>query len=160
MYDNLRDDKKRDSGFSIFYIFINVGAIFAPFTAIGVRNWWLSNNGFQYNAELPALCHSHLDGTINAKAEGMLQTMADAASGTAVPDLTAFANEYLNVFTTGFHYAFGVAIFALLISFVIYMANKNSFPNPKGVAKTTTGENAPEAPMMDIKEIKQFIERR
>ena len=120
MYDNLKDDNKRDSGFSIFYAFINVGAIFAPLTAIGVRNWWLGKNGFEYNAELPALCHSQLGGTINANALESFQTMANTASGTSVTDLTAFANEYLNIFTTGFHYAFGVAIFAMAISFVVY----------------------------------------
>jgi len=39
MYDNPSFGKMRDSGFSLFYMFINVGAIFAPLTAIGVRNW-------------------------------------------------------------------------------------------------------------------------
>lgn len=38
MYDNEKYGKMRDSGFSLFYMFINVGAIFAPMVAIGVRN--------------------------------------------------------------------------------------------------------------------------
>lgn len=156
MYDNSKFDQKRDSGFSIFYMFINVGAIFAPFTAIGVRNWWLKTNGFHYNAELPALCHSHLDGTISDQAEGTFQIMATEASITTVTDLTAFSNEYLNVFTTGFHYAFGVAIFAMAISFVVYLMNKKYFPNPKSLAKSTDKEDAsPDEIKMDIKEIKQ-----
>ena len=37
-------------------MFINVGAIFAPFAAVGVRNWWLSTFGYNYDADLPALC--------------------------------------------------------------------------------------------------------
>ena len=39
MYDNEKYSSLRDAGFQIFYMFINVGAIFAPFIAIGVRNW-------------------------------------------------------------------------------------------------------------------------
>lgn len=44
-------------------------------------------------------------------------------------DLTVFAKDYLNVFNAGFQWAFGVAIVAMLISLVIYLANKNKFPN-------------------------------
>ena len=38
MYDNPQYSSMRDSGFSLFYMFINVGAIFAPFAAVGIRN--------------------------------------------------------------------------------------------------------------------------
>jgi len=161
MYDNPKYEQKRDSGFSLFYMFINVGAIFAPFTAIGVRNWWLRNNGFEYNAELPALAHSHLEGTINPEAAEAFKTMAtEASGGVAVTDLTTFANEYLNVFSTGFHYAFAVAIIALGISFVIYMMNKKYYPNPRKVVKVSnqTEEEAKannDIVKMDAKEIKQ-----
>ena len=41
MYDDKKYTSLRDAGFQIFYMFINVGAVFAPFIAIGVRNWWL-----------------------------------------------------------------------------------------------------------------------
>ena len=41
MYDNKEFSAKRESGFQIFYMFINIGGFFAPFVAIGVRNWWL-----------------------------------------------------------------------------------------------------------------------
>ena len=57
MYDNSEFSAKRESGFQIFYMFINIGGFFAPFVAIGVRNWWLKVNNFDYNAKLPALCH-------------------------------------------------------------------------------------------------------
>src|SRR6056297_3306299 len=64
MYDNEKYGKMRDSGFSLFYMFINVGAIFAPFTAIAIRNWWLNKHQFMYDANLPNLCHQHLNGTL------------------------------------------------------------------------------------------------
>lgn len=158
MYDDKKYDKKRDSGFSIFYMFINVGAIFAPFTAIGVRNWWLNSHGFDYNAELPALCHSQLDGTITSQAATSFQTMAnDVSHAGAVTDLTAFSNEYLNLFATGFHYAFAVAIIAMVISIVVYIMNKKYFPTPKGHAKTKEDktEMSHEEVQMGIKEVRQ-----
>ena len=46
MYDNKEFSDKRESGFQIFYMFINIGGFFAPFIAIGVRNWWLKVHNF------------------------------------------------------------------------------------------------------------------
>lgn len=157
MYDNEQYGKMRDSGFSIFYMFINVGAIFAPFAAVGIRNWWLSTQGFTYNSDMPALCHSYLDGTISADATASMQKIATEVSGGPVTDLTAFANDYLNVFTTGFHYAFAVAIGAMLISIVIFLLNKKNFPNAKKIVKGAAAVVDPDAIVMDAKEIKQRI---
>jgi POT family proton-dependent oligopeptide transporter len=53
MYDDEKYSKLRDSGFSIFYMFINVGALFAPLMAIGMRNGWLQHFGYKYNSGLP-----------------------------------------------------------------------------------------------------------
>ncbi len=130
MYDDPKYSSLRDSGFSWFYMFINIGAIFAPPAAVGVRNWWLSHNGFAYNPDLPGLCHGHLAGTLQPQAAETYQTLANEVSGAPVTDLTQFANDYLNVFSTGFHYAFAVAIVAMLVSLVIYVVNKKRFPDP------------------------------
>jgi len=161
MYDKPEYSSKRDSGFSIFYMFINVGAIFAPLTAIGVRNWWLQSHGFAYSSELPALAHSFLKGNITADASAQFQTLANKVSLNApggVTDLTTFANEYLNTFTTGFHYAFGVAIFAMLISFAIYLVNRNNFPTPRLKTKATDSSKlSAQEVEMGIKEVKQRI---
>lgn len=154
MYDNPSYSKMRDSGFSLFYMFINVGAIFAPLAAVGVRNWWLSTKGFTYNADLPALCHSQLGNTLKPDATEKFTSLASQASGKTVSDLTAFANEYLNAFTEGFHYAFGVAIFAMMISLTIYLLNKKKFPNPKDKDAKVDPNNVKNIEM-DIKEVKQ-----
>ena len=154
MYDDPKYSKMRDSGFQLFYMFINVGAIFAPFLAVGVRNWWVEKNGFLYNADLPALAHQLLGNTITDEGTARLQRLATEA-GYAGTDLTAFSNEYLNVFTTGFHYAFAVAIFAMLISLVIYIINKNRFPDPANKQAAVSGGK--EVVEMDIKEVKQRL---
>ncbi len=176
MYDNPTYDKLRDTGFSWFYMFINVGAIFAPFTAIGVRNWWLGKAGFGYNANLPALCHQHIDKTLETtkivgqgaldKAQGLAESvfaldptskfevLATQASSTT-PDMATFASEYLNVFTTGFHYAFIAAIGAMAISLIIYLSNKSKFPKVQKVVNKDETNNSPDQIKMDAKEIKQ-----
>lgn len=152
MYDNEQYAKMRDNGFSIFYMFINVGAIFAPLAAVGVRNWWVNSHGFQYNSDLPTLCHQHLGGNITPDAAARFQDLATAV-GYQGTDLTTFANEYLNLFVTGFHYAFGVAIFAMIISLTIYITNKRKFPDPTSKSNTA-GSNVAE---MDVKEVKQRL---
>ncbi|NDV77367.1 peptide MFS transporter [Dysgonomonas sp. 511] len=161
MYDNEEYGKMRDSGFSLFYMFINIGAIFAPLIAVGVRNWWLKINGFVYNPDLPALCHQHLGGTLSGDAAERYTTLASEVSlNGGAADLTAFANEYLGVFNTGFHYAFGVAIVAMLISFIIYSINKKRFPDPalkKAVAKVDSVGTQTEEKVMDPSEVKQRL---
>ncbi len=156
MYDNEQYGKMRDSGFSLFYMFINVGGIFAPLAAIGVRKWWLGLHNYTYNADLPSLCHSQLNGTLSTQAATEYSKLATEVSGAPVADLTAFANDYLNVFTTGFHYAFGVAIFAMAISLLIYVFNKKRFPNPKDKSAKVDPSNLANIEM-DVKEVKQRI---
>ncbi len=156
MYDNPKYDGVRDSGFQIFYMFINVGAVFAPFTAVGIRNWWLANNGYEYDAALPGLCHQQLGGTLSETQAAAFQEAANTATmnGSAA-NLTEFASDYLNVFTTGFHYAFGIAIIAMLISLVVYMVNKKGFPDVK-VSKDSDDSDSTKI-KMDPKEVKQRI---
>lgn len=154
MYDTPEYEKLRDSGFSMFYAFINVGAIFAPFAAIGVRNWWLSKFGFNYDASLPEQCHAFLGGNMSTENIGRFQEYANTASSSSVSDLTAFANQYLDVFNTGFHYAFGVAIIAMLISLVVFIVNKKNFPGVKKAVKNEIGEITDEI-KMEAKEVAQ-----
>lgn len=154
MYDNETYAKMRDSGFSVFYMFINIGAFFAPFTAAGVRNWWLARNGFAYNPDLPKLCHEQIDQTITTDGLNRLSQLANEVSGKAVTDLNAFAHNYLDVFSTGFNYAFGVAIFAMLVSLVIFLTNKKNLPDAKKLAAQASVDNVP---VMDAKEVKQRL---
>ncbi|PKP20678.1 MAG: MFS transporter [Bacteroidetes bacterium HGW-Bacteroidetes-20] len=149
MYDNPEYSKMRDSGFQWFYMFINVGAIFAPLAAVGVRNWWVESHGFIYNAKLPEACHAFLKGTETPH----LAEMA-AKAGYSGTDLAAFSREYLDLFATGFHYAFAVAIIAMAISLTIYLVNKNKFPDPANKSKNTTGAAVVE---MSVQEVKQRI---
>ncbi|MFA6676934.1 MAG: peptide MFS transporter [Bacteroidales bacterium] len=130
LYDNPKYDKMRDSGFQIFYMFINVGAIFAPFFAIGVRNWFLKAHGFIYNSNLPDLCHGFINGTLSSTDVTAYEGLVRSANQTGAALTNAqFANQYLDVFSKGFNLAFSVAIIAMLISLAIFVINKNKLPD-------------------------------
>ena len=49
LYDDPQYADKRDSGFSLFYMAINVGSLFAPTTAVGIKLWAQNNLGFSSN---------------------------------------------------------------------------------------------------------------
>ncbi len=157
MYDNDEFRSKRDAGFQIFYMFINVGAMFAPFLATWVRNTFVSMQGFSYNADLPGLCHLYLDGQMSDEVvNGRFSELATLVSnGVAPANLNDFANAYLNAFNTGFHYAFLTAVAAMLISLAIFTFTKNMLPNPS--AKVKKAAVSKEEIMQDAKEIRQRI---
>jgi len=156
MYDNPAFGKMRDSGFSLFYMFINVGALFAPIAAVAMRNGFLESNGFAYNASLPDLCHSYLRGDLTPEAQDKLMTFAQEANLSGpVTDLGVFVNSYLDTFTRGFHYAFAIAIGAMAISLIIYLVNKRNFPDPASKVKAKAGDAA--SIEMDAKEVKQRL---
>lgn len=158
LYDDPKYSSRRDAGFQIFYMFINIGACIAPFIAVWVRNTFVKMQGFAYNADLPGMCHKFLDGKLtDAKDITHFQELATKVSEGAVQtDLTAFAHNYLDAFNTGFHYAFSAAIVAMLISLAIFLISKKSLPDPskKATAKQTiTNEEVKQS----AQEIKQRI---
>ncbi|MDR2120779.1 MAG: peptide MFS transporter [Tannerella sp.] len=162
MYDRPEYAKHRDTGFQVFYMFINVGGFVAPFIAVGLRNWWLEVNNFDYNAALPELCHKYLSHGNAMDVTGLenLQKYAQEVviDGRIIPaDLTAFCNQYLDVFNRGFQYAFMAAIVAMFISLVIYMINKKTFPDPAQKKSGRAAETSREEIKMSAEEIRRRI---
>ena len=49
LYDDPKYADKRDSGFSIFYMAINIGALFAPTAAIRIKEWAETSLGYSSN---------------------------------------------------------------------------------------------------------------
>ncbi len=149
---------KRDSGFQIFYVFINIGGLVAPFVAPLLRSWWLSAHNMVYNASLPALCHEYINAAKDMSAEAMgnlNQLMAECVGET--PNMVAACESYLKVFNEGIHYSFLASVAAMLISLVIFFATKRKYPNPgKKEAAATVTYSAEEKVAM-AKEIKQRL---
>ncbi len=147
---------KRDSGFQIFYVFINIGGVIAPFVAPLIRTWWLKIHNFVYNADMPALCHQYMaDGQVTQKfTETMNNSVIDPS---LITNATQFSSDYIDVYNTGIHYAFIASAIAMVISLVIFFTNKKGFPQPaKKVATETAGYTAEEKTAM-AKEIKQRL---
>lgn len=135
LYDDPKYSHLRDSAFSVFYMGINVGALFAPSAASGIINWFIQSKGFLRDDALPALIHKYNDGVISAAEKMNLQTLADKVSGTTVTDLATFANDYLSAYGTGFNYAFAVAGVTMVISFLVYTFFKGMLPDVKKAAE-------------------------
>ena len=143
MYDNPQYEKLRDKAYLLFYMGINVGAFFAPFAANAARNWWLRTNGFLHDGSLPAMCHQMLNGTL--KDTDTFQQLANSAS---MNGPVAFAHDYIEVFSNGYNYAFGVAAGAMLISLAVYIFFNRLLPN-KEVVKTDV-KNEPNVGVLKI----------
>ena len=146
--------RRRDSGFQIFYVFINIGGVIAPFIAPLLREFWLKHHGLAYNADLPRLCHKFLDnaGSLSVQDSTNLATLAhnvgfqDAVDG-------GFCTTYLEIFNTGVHFSFIASVVAMLISLAVFAWAKKRLPNPVKKAKSSN-VSASEA-KADAKEIRQ-----
>ena len=146
--------EKRDSGFQIFYVFINIGGVIAPFVAPLIRDWWLKTKDLVYNADLPRLCHKFIMGNMEGNDMDNLNALSQTFSG-ATENLADFCQNYLHVYNTGVHYSFIVSVAAMLISLAIFVAVRNKLPNPVKKEKASVQEYTEAERQADAKEIKQ-----
>ena len=131
LYDNEKYGHLRDSAFSVFYMGINIGALFAPHAASGIINWFIHKQGYERNDLLPSLIHKFQDGTISAVEKVDLQSIANQVSHTSITDLATWTQHYLDIYGTGFNYAFGVAGLTMVVSFLVYVFFKKMLPDVK-----------------------------
>ena len=157
LYDNPRYAAQRDSGFQIFYVFINIGGLIAPFIAPMLRSWWLDVNGMVYNASFPAMCHQFLSVSDSMTNENInqLYALATAVGYNGVQAMQEFCSEYLNVFNTGIHYSFFASVAAMVISIIIFVSTKKGLPTPSKKVKEETVSYTPEEKRAMAKEIRQ-----
>lgn len=150
---------KRDPGFQIFYVFINVGGLVAPFVAPLIRQWWLNIHNMNFNANLPALCHQYIEQgeAMGADALAKMNDMIATASTVGVDNLTTFCRDYLNVFNSGVHFSFIASVIAMLISLTIFLVKKNKLPNPEKKASVTSVDYTEEEKRAMATEIKQRL---
>ncbi len=147
---------KRDSGFQIFYVFINIGGVIAPFVAPLLREFWLKTKGLAYNADLPRLCHMFNNGeTMTAEDTKNLADLAHQVGHEGVID-TNFCTTYLETFNTGVHMSFIASVAAMLISLLIFVSVMKSLPTPTKKEKKVSETSVEEA-QANAKEIKQRL---
>ena len=149
LYDEPKYAHLRDSAFSVFYMGINVGALFAPSAAAGIINYVIKSAGFLRNNDLPALINRAKDASgaydaslLSVSDAANLQILADKVtiSGQPVTDMAQFTVDYLTAYGTGFNYAFGAAAVTMIISFTIFTIYKSMLPDVKKVEVDDTGK--------------------
>ena len=146
---------KRDSGFQIFYVFINIGGVIAPFVAPLLRQFWLKAHDLAYNSDLPRLCHIFNDNpNMNETDMANLTKLAQEVGHTGAVD-SAFTTQYLEIFNTGVHFSFIASVVAMLISLAIFVYVMKKLPNPAKKVKAADSKVSATEVQADAKEIKQ-----
>ena len=96
LYDDPAYQAKRDNAFSIFYMAINIGAMFAPSMATWITNHFLAQDGLVYNGQIPALAHQYMELGDKMPAEPLAKLQELAASmGASASDLGEFSHHYI-----------------------------------------------------------------
>ncbi len=125
LYDAPEYSAKRDTAFSLFYMAINIGALFAPTAATAVTNYVLGKAGYTYVSQIPSLAHQYLDKTITPEGLNVLTNLQAAQNSTE--DLAVFCQSYIDKLSEAYNYGFGVACISLIISMIIYVATRSTY---------------------------------
>ncbi len=147
LYDDPKYSDKRDTAFSLFYMAINIGALFAPTAASKITEHFMGKAGLKYQGDIPALCHEYLEKGQQMAAESLnsLTQFAQAQAASFNGDLSAFAHKYIDELSLSYHYGFAVACFSLIVSMLIYQVFKKTFKhadvNTKQAAASGHQEN-------------------
>lgn len=144
LYDDPAYASKRDNAFSIFYMAINIGAMFAPSMATWITNYFLGQDGLTYNGQIPALAHQYIEsaGQLAGEPLAKLQELAVQVGGSA-NDLMSFSQHYIDKLSTAYNMGFGVACISLVLSYLIYIGFRKTFRHADVTARqqaaTATG---------------------
>ena len=153
LYDSPEYSSKRDTAFSLFYMAINVGALFAPTAATKVTNYILGGAGFTYNAQIPSLAHQFLNGTITPEGNATLSSLQAAQGFTG--DMSAFCSTYIEKLSEAYNYGFAVACISLILSMAFYVCCRSMFKHAdynSKQAKAVNNYNEPELTPAQTKE--------
>ncbi len=149
LYDDPKYAAKRDSAFSLFYMAINIGAMFAPSMAKAVTNHFLGKAGLVYVKEIPALAHQFLNGTITpANQETLTNAIATNMPAMAGGNLADFCNLYIEKLSGAYNYGFAVACVSLILSVIIYFSCKSWFKHADVNAKQAAAKS--DAPVVEL----------
>ncbi len=78
LFDDAKFAAKRDVAFSLFYMFINIGAFFAPNAADNITNYVLNKDNLKYEAKIPELAFKYSHSTVKDSIEFNTYAMAKA----------------------------------------------------------------------------------
>ena len=161
LYDDPKYAAKRDSAFSLFYMAINIGAMFAPSMAKAVTNWSLKGAQLTYNANIPALAHQMINGTITPEKTAELEALASTMPGAAGMDMMQFSQHYIESLSTAYNGGFAVACVSLILSVCIYFGCRKWFKhadvNEKQAKAAAAASNAVVEPELTPEQTKSRV---
>lgn len=150
---NLYDDPKysalRDRAFTIFYMGINIGAMFAPTASEKVVNWILSGARFTYDARIPALANDFLKGRLTDAAPYLAIAQSQDAS-VNLETLRQFSERYINALGKSYHLGFGLACISLIISMLIFWGFKKYYKHADFSEKQKSKSEAHKAQVLEL----------
>lgn len=119
LYDDPKYEPKRDVAFNIFYMGINIGAMFAPTAAEKVVNVILKTKDYFYDARIPALAHKFMNGDLGNAAD-YLSIARQQDPSVTVETLGRFSESWVDTLSKSYHLGFGLACISLIISMLIF----------------------------------------
>ena len=158
LYDDPKYSAKRDSAFSLFYMAINIGAMFAPSAATAITNKFLAKAGLIYKADIPALAHQFLNGTITADNTAKLQSLASLMPGDAASmPLDQFSAYYIEHLSSSYNMGFAIACVSLIFSIAIYLGTRSWFKHADVNAKQAAAKGSAEVVELTPKQTKDRV---
>ena len=118
LYDSPGFSDQRDNGFSIYYMGINVGALFAPFAAVFASDYYLAKEHFVFDAKLLEMANKYTSG-MKVDLPALRELISHQPVHSA--DISGFCSQYLHAVSMGYHAAYIIAAIALLISLGIFL---------------------------------------
>ena len=156
LYNDPKYAHKRDVAFSLFYMAINIGAMFAPSVSEALCNLSLHSAGLEYQSGLPGLCNKFLADPQHMEAKSFVALM-DATGITDFAALKAHCQTYVHAITKGYAYAFAVACASMVLSYLIYKIGASTFKHVGNNIKDKSNENAANVPELSKQETKSRI---
>lgn len=142
LYDAPEYKSKRDTAFSIFYMAINIGAMYAPTAATMITNKMLGKAGFTYVPQIPSLAHQFLNGTITEEGAATLSGLQAAQN--FIGDTATFCTTYIDKLSEAYNYGFAIACISLVISMIIYVVFRPTFKHADYNSKQAKPANVQE----------------
>ncbi|MCX6558073.1 MAG: peptide MFS transporter [Candidatus Aminicenantes bacterium] len=148
-YDDPQYSAKRDRAFTIFYMGINIGAVFAPTAAEKISNWILSTAHYFYDARIPAMANSFLKNTL-ADVNGYLAIARAQDAAVTLDTLKPFSENYINTLSKSYHYGFGVACVSLILSMLIFWGFRKYYKKADMTEKQKSKSATLKAEMIEL----------
>ncbi len=139
LYEKAENSKYRDAAFNIYYMFINIGAFFAPYLAVTLKDAVMKSNDLVYNPAIPRIAN---DIIANKATPEQVETITKFANGSTT-DMTQFAHHYIDSLSAGYSYGFLAAGICMLLSLAIFLVFRKTYKDADYLHKNKKATGAP-----------------